>query len=81
MSDIRSGDAASATLSKVWDFDMRDRETEFKDDLREASGVGKKRGRKVYLLIINDIVQKITLSPAWSPERDHPFPASSRSYR
>ena len=45
--DIRSGDNASGTLSKVWDFDMRDREAEFKDDLREASGVGKKRGRKV----------------------------------
>ncbi|GJF00510.1 TPR-like protein [Phanerochaete sordida] len=44
--DIRDGDGNSGALSKVWDFDMKDRETEFKDDLREASGVGKKRGRK-----------------------------------
>ncbi len=46
--DIRSGDSSgNGALSKVWDFDMKDRENEFKDDLREASGVGKKRGRKV----------------------------------
>ena len=47
MSDIRSGDASSTTLSKIWDFDMKDRDAEFKDDLRAASGVGKKRGAKV----------------------------------
>ena len=47
VSNIRSGDPASGTLSKVWDFDMRDRDAEFKDDLREASGIGKKKGRKV----------------------------------
>ena len=55
VNDIRSGDAASGMLSKVWDFDMRDREEEFKDDLREASGVGKKRGRKV----CNDFVPSL----------------------
>lgn len=47
--EIREGDANGGALSKVWDFDMKDKEAEFKDDLREASGVGKKRGRKVRL--------------------------------
>ena len=45
--DIRTGDTNAGALSKVWDFDMKDREAEFKDDLREASGIGKKKGRKV----------------------------------
>ncbi|EKM52010.1 uncharacterized protein PHACADRAFT_150922 [Phanerochaete carnosa HHB-10118-sp] len=44
--EIREGDSSGGALSKVWDFDLKDREAEFKDDLREASGVGKKRGRK-----------------------------------
>ncbi|KAI0339047.1 TPR-like protein [Trametopsis cervina] len=45
--EIRGGDSAGAgALSKVWDFDMRDKEAEFKDDLREASGVGRKKGRR-----------------------------------
>ncbi|THG99335.1 hypothetical protein EW026_g2982 [Hermanssonia centrifuga] len=44
--EIRAGDASAGPLSKVWDFDMKDREAEFKDDLREASGIGRKRGRK-----------------------------------
>ena len=46
--EIRKGDnTGSGPLSKVWDFDMRDRDAEFKDDLREVSGIGKRRGRKV----------------------------------
>ncbi|KAI0696177.1 TPR-like protein [Cytidiella melzeri] len=45
--EIRAGDHTGAgALTKVWDFDMRDREAEFKDDLREASGVGRRRGGK-----------------------------------
>lgn len=28
-------------LNKMWDMDLEEREAEFKDDLREASGVGK----------------------------------------
>lgn len=44
--DIRDGEPNTGALSKVWDFDMKDRNAQFKDDLREASGVGKRRGRK-----------------------------------
>lgn len=45
--DIRDGEPNTGALSKVWDFDMKDRNAQFKDDLREASGIGKRRGRKV----------------------------------
>lgn len=32
-------------LSQSWDFNLKDQEAEFREDLRAASGVGK-RGRK-----------------------------------
>ncbi|EIW58576.1 TPR-like protein [Trametes versicolor FP-101664 SS1] len=45
-----AGDGSSSgMLNKMWDMDLEEREAEFKDDLREASGVGKmkkKRGRR-----------------------------------
>lgn len=43
---IRGHDAASgsAILSKDWDFNFAaERDAEFRDDLREASGVGRKK--------------------------------------
>jgi general transcription factor 3C polypeptide 3 (transcription factor C subunit 4) len=43
---IRGQDAASgaAVLSKDWDFNfVAEKEAEFRDDLREASGVGRKK--------------------------------------
>ncbi|KAF6756226.1 hypothetical protein DFP72DRAFT_894942 [Ephemerocybe angulata] len=46
---IRGQDAASgaAVLSKDWDFNFAaEKDAEFKDDLREASGVGRKRKKK-----------------------------------
>ncbi|CAA7263975.1 unnamed protein product [Cyclocybe aegerita] len=50
--DIRLRDGSTSTsgsiLTKDWDFYIDEREAEFKDDLREASGIGrrrKKRGR------------------------------------
>ncbi|KII83764.1 hypothetical protein PLICRDRAFT_118961 [Plicaturopsis crispa FD-325 SS-3] len=33
-------------LSKDWDFSVEDQEAEFRDDLRAASGVGRKKGKK-----------------------------------
>ncbi|KAI0629317.1 TPR-like protein [Trametes polyzona] len=45
-----AGDGTSSgMLNKMWDMNLEEREAEFKDDLREASGVGrskKKRGRR-----------------------------------
>ncbi|KAI0664249.1 TPR-like protein [Cubamyces menziesii] len=45
-----AGDGTSSgMLSKMWDMNLEEREAEFKDDLRAASGVGrskKKRGRR-----------------------------------
>ena len=50
--EIRKGDTiGSGALSKVWDFDMRDGEAEFRDDLREASGVGRRKGRRVCIAL------------------------------
>lgn len=41
---IRHSDGSSTgILTKAWDFN--EREAEFRDDLRQASGVGKRRGR------------------------------------
>ncbi|CCM04149.1 uncharacterized protein FIBRA_06311 [Fibroporia radiculosa] len=47
----KAGDGSSTgILTKVWDINIEDQEAEFRDDLREASGVGrakrKKRGRR-----------------------------------
>lgn len=45
-----AGDGSSSgMLNKMWDMDLEEREAEFKDDLREASGVGKMK-KKVRLL-------------------------------
>ncbi|KAI9062521.1 TPR-like protein [Trametes sanguinea] len=45
-----AGDGSSSgMLSKMWDINLEEREAEFKDDLRAASGVGRskrKRGRR-----------------------------------
>ncbi|KAG6843906.1 hypothetical protein H0H87_011895, partial [Tephrocybe sp. NHM501043] len=52
--NIRSADDPSTTtagLTKDWDFNIEDKDAEFRDDLREASGVGRRRkkgkGRQV----------------------------------
>ncbi|KAI0945905.1 hypothetical protein AcV7_010019 [Taiwanofungus camphoratus] len=46
----QAGDGSSSgMLTKVWDFNLEEKEAEFLDDLRAASGVGrtkKKRGRR-----------------------------------
>jgi general transcription factor 3C polypeptide 3 (transcription factor C subunit 4) len=39
-------------LTKDWDFDIEEREAEFKDDLRAASGIGHKR-RKVSIVALS----------------------------
>ncbi|KAF4623249.1 hypothetical protein D9613_002332 [Agrocybe pediades] len=48
--NIRLRDGSSSTsaniLTKNWDFDIEERDAEFKDDLREASGIGRKRKKK-----------------------------------
>lgn len=36
-------------LAKEWDFDIAERDAEFKDDLRAASGIGRNR-KKVAIL-------------------------------
>ncbi|KDR78033.1 hypothetical protein GALMADRAFT_245006 [Galerina marginata CBS 339.88] len=45
---LRDGSSSASTnlLTRDWDFDIEEREAEFKDDLREASGIGRKRKRK-----------------------------------
>ncbi|KAI0820756.1 TPR-like protein [Trametes gibbosa] len=44
-----SDGSSSGMLNRMWDISLEEREAEFKDDLREASGVGrtkKRRGRR-----------------------------------
>ena len=43
--NIRSQDGVptSSGLAKDWDFNIEDRDAEFRDDLREASGIGRRR--------------------------------------
>jgi hypothetical protein len=42
----KEGSPGSGMLSRVWDLNMEEMDAEFRDDLREASGIGRKR-RKV----------------------------------
>jgi general transcription factor 3C polypeptide 3 (transcription factor C subunit 4) len=53
--NIRLRDGSTSTnanlLTKDWDFNIEEREAEFKDDLRAASGIGKNR-RKVPLVFL-----------------------------
>jgi general transcription factor 3C polypeptide 3 (transcription factor C subunit 4) len=53
--NIRLRDGSTSTnanlLTKDWDFNIEEREAEFKDDLRAASGIGKNR-RKVPLIFL-----------------------------
>jgi general transcription factor 3C polypeptide 3 (transcription factor C subunit 4) len=49
--NIRGADGNSSgagMLSRVWDFNIEERDAEFRDDLRSASGVGRRRGGKVF---------------------------------
>jgi general transcription factor 3C polypeptide 3 (transcription factor C subunit 4) len=43
--NIRLVDGPSHTgvLGKEWDFNIEEKEAEFRDDLRAASGIGRKR--------------------------------------
>ncbi|KAF8883905.1 hypothetical protein CPB84DRAFT_1750548 [Gymnopilus junonius] len=45
---LRDGSSSTATnlLTKDWDFDLEEKEAEFKDDLRAATGIGRKRRKK-----------------------------------
>jgi general transcription factor 3C polypeptide 3 (transcription factor C subunit 4) len=48
--NIRGADGSSGAmgmLSQMWDFNLEEREAEFKDDLRAASGIGRRKGKKV----------------------------------
>ncbi|PPQ68724.1 hypothetical protein CVT26_003630 [Gymnopilus dilepis] len=45
---LRDGSSSTSTnlLTKDWDFDLAEKEAEFKDDLRAASGIGRKKKKK-----------------------------------
>jgi general transcription factor 3C polypeptide 3 (transcription factor C subunit 4) len=51
--NIRIGDVDtnSSLLTKEWDLSIDDQEAEFREDLRAASGIGRKRGGKVYFFL------------------------------
>ena len=39
------GGSSSGLLGKAWNINVEAQEAEFRDDLREASGVGKRKGK------------------------------------
>lgn len=45
----RNGPSGSNIMSRDWDFHIEEKDAEFRDDLRAASGIGRKR-RKVWQL-------------------------------
>lgn len=51
---LRDGSTSNNTglLTKDWDFNIEEREAEFKDDLRAASGIGHKK-RKVCIVALS----------------------------
>ncbi|KAM5536661.1 hypothetical protein V8D89_009756 [Ganoderma adspersum] len=58
--NIRGADdgESAGMLSRMWDIDLEEREAEFRDDLRMASGVGrakKKRGRRHGLVLSQQV--------------------------
>ena len=52
--DVSTSNNNTGLLTKDWDFDIEEKEAEFKDDLRAASGIGHKR-RKVSIVAFNHI--------------------------
>ncbi|KAG6897632.1 hypothetical protein C0992_012861 [Termitomyces sp. T32_za158] len=56
VNSIRSkdGPSTSAGLTKDWDFNIEEKDAEFLDDLREASGVGRRRKKGVSLKARNE---------------------------
>ena len=52
--DIRqAGGSNTGLLTQMWDFNLEEKEAEFRDDLRDASGVGRSRkGKKVHLISV-----------------------------
>jgi hypothetical protein len=65
--NIRDADGSSnatGVLSQVWDFNLEERDAEFKDDLRAASGIGRRKGGKVKFTVLSflDMLDLIILS-------------------
>lgn len=77
--EIRGADGGSSTgvLNKVWDFSVEDQEAEFRDDLREASGVGRRRKGKVRPIFeVPFVAYKCRYCLASTPIRPYPISTS-----
>jgi hypothetical protein len=64
--DIRGTDGLSGAglLSKVWDFNMEESVSEFRDDLRAASGIGR-RSAKVLLCLAIIQTENSLITPSY----------------
>lgn len=62
--NIRLADDSSTAgvLGKEWDLNIEEQEVEFRDDLRAASGIGKRR-RKVCNIVILKTIQSNRFLP------------------
>jgi len=75
--DTSSNNGASGSgLTKDWDFSIEEKEAEFCDDLREASGIGRKRKRVSKLAYARFFAK----TPTEKPNRPSPFSTSSLPY-
>lgn len=66
-------------LSRDWDIDIAEKEAEFRDDLRAASGIGKRR-RKVCCCWIRPGSIDVTLMFSYFRKDDQPDPRSLNRY-
>lgn len=56
----QSDDTGAGALTQSWDFSLEDHEAEFRDDLRLATGIGKrgrKKGRRVRTFAVNTLLR------------------------
>jgi hypothetical protein len=82
--NIRLADDSSSVgvLGKEWDLNIGEQEVEFRDDLRAASGIGKRR-RKVwcYRCHLIGLLDNPTATASWPASRGCAITASQSSYR
>ena len=56
--NIRTADDVSSTgvLQREWDIRLEDQDAMFRDDLREASGIGRRKRKRVRLFLLERIL-------------------------
>lgn len=74
------GTAGSEMMTKQWDFSTEDKDAEFRDDLRAASGIGRKR-KKVLSTRTCFLTKNCLCITGWATSRPRAITASEGSRR